>query len=116
MLFGLNTSALGRPCFKDLHHYTQIDWKALRNPGRKKILLKNIMQASGVTEFGFVLGFVLFCFGFCFVVCFFVFFWGGGGGPDFHLGGQEDGIAMIFSPSHLLCTIKSPMPPAPGPP
>ena len=28
----------------------------------------------------------------------------GGGG-----GGLEDGIAMIFSPSHLLCTIKRQM-------
>ena len=28
-------------------------------------------------------------------------------GADLRLGGLEDGIAMIFSPSHLLCTIKS---------
>ena len=36
---------------------------------------------------------------------------GGGGGRQTFVwdGGQEDGIAMIFFPSHLLCTIKSQM-------
>ena len=47
----------------------------------------------------FVLFFVLFLF---------LFFWGErgakGGGADLRLEGQEDGIAMIFPLSHLLCT------------
>ena len=40
---------------------------------------------------------------------------GGGGGakgrcrPSLGGGGLDDGIAIIFSPSHLLCTIKSQM-------
>ena len=32
-----------------------------------------------------------------------------GGGETFIWWGQEDAIAMIFPPSHLLCTIKSQM-------
>ena len=44
---------------------------------------------------------------------FFFFFFGGGGGAKggqtFIWRSQEDGVAMIFPPSHLLCTIKSQM-------
>ena len=52
--------------------------------------------------------------GFCFLLLFFFFGGGGGGqrwGADLRLGGLEDGIAMIFSLSHLLCTIISQMAP-----
>ena len=63
-----------------------------------------MLRNSGVTESLFI----------------FFFFLGGGGGEraqrkgaDFFFffflgggGGLEDGIAMIFSPLHLLCTIK----------
>ena len=65
----------------------------------RTLLPRSYVSPHGVTESLFIYLFYLFIY-------FFKFFLEG---ADLRLGSLEVGIAMIFSPSHLLCTIKSQM-------